>query len=78
MTLLLALHAEGLGTVSLNWSVENARDEALRKVANIPDYERIMMFIGCGYAKEGAMVAHSLRRPVNEFIHWDEAQVAKD
>ncbi len=78
MTLLLALHAEGLGTVSLNWSVENARDEALRKVANIPDYERIMMFIGCGYAKEGAMVAHSLRRPVNEFIHWDETQVANN
>jgi nitroreductase len=72
MTLLLALHAEGLGAVSLNWSVDNARDEALRKTANIPDHERIMMLIGCGYPKEGAVVARSLRWPVEHFIRWDK------
>ena len=73
MTLLLALHAKGLGTVALNWSVVNARDEALRKVAKIPPYERIVMLIGCGYTSEEAVVARSLRRPTSDFIHWDKA-----
>lgn len=74
MSLLLGLHAKGLGAVSLNWSVHNDRDAALREVAKIPDHERIMMLIGCGYAREGALVAHSPRRPIEEFIRWDAAK----
>lgn len=72
MTLLLALHSIGLGAVALNWSVGNAQDNAIRKEAGIPNYERIIMFIGCGYTAEGAIVANSQRRPIESFIRWDD------
>jgi nitroreductase len=72
MTLLLALHSIGLGAVALNWSVLNVRDNAIRKVAGIPYYERIIMFIGCGYPAEGVIVANSQRRPAETFIRWDD------
>jgi nitroreductase len=73
MTLLLALHAEGLGAVSLNWCVNNQRDNRLRRAGGIPDGERIMMLIGCGYSSENAMVPLSMRRPVEEIIRWDKS-----
>lgn len=72
MTLLLALHSIGLGAVALNWSVRNAQDNAIRKEAGIPNYERIIMFIGCGYPAEGVIVANSQRRPTETFIRWDD------
>lgn len=71
MTLLLALHAKGLGAVPLNWSVLNDRDCKLRKASDIPAHERIIMLIGCGYPKPDTLVAVSQRRPVRDFIRWD-------
>lgn len=72
MTLLLGLHAQGLGAVALNWSVLNKRDRELRKLASIPQHERIIMLIGCGYPVDGATVPVSTRRSVDEvFISHD-------
>lgn len=69
MSLLLALHAEGLGAVSLNWSVLNKRDQQLRKEAKIAGYERVIMLIGCGYPSRHLCVPVSTRRPtVDVFI----------
>lgn len=74
MTLLLALHAEGLGAISLNWSVLNSQDDAMRRSGGIPEHERVIMLIGCGYAKDGAVVARSLRRPIESIATWDQPQ----
>lgn len=71
MTLLLGLHSVGLGAVALNWSVRNEQDEMLRAKGGIPEHERVVMLIGCGYPTEGAVVANSLRRPAQSFIRWD-------
>jgi nitroreductase len=72
MSLLLGLHAEGLGAVALNWSVLNKRDRELRKAACIPEYERIIMLIGCGYPADGACVPVSTRRAIGDvFITHD-------
>jgi nitroreductase len=70
MTLLLALHSLGLGAVSLNWSVHHDRDQALRGEGGIPDNERIIMLIACGYPAEDAKVPVSLRYPVEHFLTW--------
>jgi nitroreductase len=70
MTLLLGLHAQGLGAVPLNWSVRNKQDVAMRNDSGIPDHERIIMLIGCGYPSEGTVVANSQRRPGDTFIRW--------
>lgn len=72
MLFLLALHSKGLGAVSLNWSVRNARDEQLRKAGKIPDHERIIMLIGCGFPEEDAEVPCSQRRPPDEIISFHE------
>jgi nitroreductase len=66
MSLLLGLHAEGLGAVSLNWSVLNNRDRKLRNAASIPNHERIIMLIGCGYPVKGSVVPVSTRRVIND------------
>lgn len=70
MSLLLALHAEGLGAVSLNWSVLNRRDQQLRKEANISNQERIIMLIGCGYTSPNLCVPVSTRRSTADVLTW--------
>lgn len=72
MTLLLGLHAESLGAVALNWAVKNAKDKTFRKRAGIPDTERIVMLVGCGYPAKNALVATSTRREVGDFVTWND------
>jgi nitroreductase len=68
MSLLLALHSGRIGAVPLNWAVLNSRDNALRKAADIPAWERIIMMIGCGFAKHNAIAAASTRRTAAEIL----------
>ena len=68
MSLLLALHSGGLGAISLNWSVLNRQDKALRAAADIPDHERIIMLIGCGYPVENSKVPVSSRRSPEDIL----------
>ena len=71
MTLLLALHSLGLGAVSLNWSVLNSNDKKMRERAKIPDYERIIMLIGCGYPQDSSFTPNSVRAPLESFVTWN-------
>lgn len=71
MSILYALHSLGLGTISLNWSVEKAADEELHRVASIPESEVIIMMIGIGLLPESLRVAQSKRRPLEEILIWD-------
>jgi nitroreductase len=68
MSLLLALHSGRIGAVPLNWAVLNSRDNALRKAADIPAWERIIMMIGCGYPKDHAIAAASTRRTAADIL----------
>ncbi|MFT4901577.1 MAG: nitroreductase [Lentimonas sp.] len=68
MSLLLALHAQGLGAIPLNWSVLNRQDRRMRKVAGIPASQRIIMLVGCGYSRPGALVPQSARMPLERFV----------
>lgn len=66
MSFMLGLpHAEGLGSVALNWSKAPDRDRALRQA--LPDLrpdEAIIMFIGFGHLPDEFHVAASPRIPV--------------
>lgn len=68
MLLLLSLHSLGLGAVALNWSVMNDRDEELRRSGDIPDYERIIMMIGCGHPSKNSLVPISQRRSAESIL----------
>ena len=75
MNFILALHARGISSVTLNWSRLNRDDRTFRAVARIPDYERIAMLIGLGYAASGHDVACSPRSPAETFITWHQSLV---
>lgn len=70
MLLLLALHAKGLGAVALNWSVTNERDSALHEAMSLPEYERVIMLIGCGYPSPDGLVPVSKRRSPEKITRW--------
>lgn len=66
MTLVLFAHAQGLGTCFLNWSVVPQRDQQLRDLLGIPDYEVIVTLLGLGEIEERVLVAESARRPTQD------------
>lgn len=69
MTLVWAAHASGLDTCMLNWALPSVSSDRLRKVADIPEGEDIVVLIAMGHAKEGARVARSQKRSVDD-LAW--------
>lgn len=69
MTLVWALHGLGLSSCMLNWSMTNARTDALRLEAGIPDSEDVICLIAVGNAPvDGYRVARSPRRPLTQVL----------
>lgn len=68
MSLVYALHSLGLGTCTLNWSVEKETDSDLHQGAGIPDHEVVIMMIAVGHLPESFRVAQSPRRPLDEVM----------
>lgn len=66
MTLVWAAHALGLATCMLNWALPSASSARLRKITGIPDGEDIVVLIAIGHAAEGARVARSEKRTVDD------------
>ena len=69
MTLVWALHGLGLSSCMLNWSMTNARTDALRQEAGIPASEDVICLIAVGHAPaEGYRVARSPKRPLSQVL----------
>lgn len=68
MSLVYALHALGLGTCCLNWSVERHADRALREAAQISNSEAIIMMIAVGHIPDELKVAQSPRKKIDEVL----------
>jgi nitroreductase len=68
MTLVYALHAQGLGSCCLNWSVEPGVDRAFKRAAGLPAHDRVIMLLAVGHLPEHFAVARSARRPLNEVL----------
>lgn len=69
MTLVWAAHARGLATCMLNWSLPSVSSARLRKVADIPEGEDIVVIIAFGHAMKGSRVARSQKRSVDD-LAW--------
>ena len=63
MTLCYALHAEGLGTCFLNWSVTPEVDRALRAEIGLDDGQLVIVLLGFGLMPDRATVCASPRLP---------------
>ncbi len=68
MSLVYALHSLGLGTCMLNWSVKRDTDANMRRAADIPDAEAVIMMIAVGHLPGALLVAQSSRKQVDEFL----------
>lgn len=68
MSLLYALHAQGLGACPLAWSMRADKDRAMRAALNIPDSEAVIMMISVGNLPETLQVAKSHRMPIDHFM----------
>ena len=64
MTFTYALHAEGLGTCMLNWSVSREVDRDLRRTIGLDDSQLVIVMIGFGRLPESLNVCRSQRQPV--------------
>jgi len=77
MQFLNGLHAVGLGGCPLNWSVMPDRDNELRRVANIPDHERIVALVSFGNLPEIVRYAASPRLPVESVCTFDTISIPR-
>ena len=68
MSLIYALHSQGLGSCCLNWSVDNQRDAELKKALNIPASYAIAMMIAVGSLPPEIAVAESRRLVADDLI----------
>lgn len=67
MNFMLGLHAQGLGSVALNWSKVPSRDRLLRQaMPDLRDDEAVVMFIGFGHLPDEFRVAASPRIGLGE------------
>ena len=70
MSLVLGLHAQGIGSCMLNWSVNAAQDKIARRLLKIPQHEAIITMIGAGQVCDEIRVAASPRRPISDVLQW--------
>jgi nitroreductase len=68
MSLVYALHSLGLGTCTLNWAVNSAKDKKLKDRLSLPNYFSILFFIGVGHLPEKIKVAFSQQINIDEVI----------
>lgn len=68
MSLVYALHAQGLGTCCLNWSVEPDRDKDLKQALAIPESLAIGMMIAVGALPDEILVAESRRMSLEQLV----------
>lgn len=68
MSLCLALHDQGLGSCCLNWSKEKSTDIEMRRAANIPPEDQIIMLIAVGVMPDKFNVARSFRPSVEHCL----------
>jgi nitroreductase len=68
MTLMLAIHAKGLGSCPLNWSTTRENDRGLRNLLEIPEHEVIIMMISAGHLAQNFKVTASPRRNVDSIL----------
>jgi nitroreductase len=70
MTLVYALHSQGLLSCCLNWSKEPSVDRLFRRVLGIVPEETIVLLIAVGKPLEEFTVPVSARRSLEEILVW--------
>ncbi|GGH30748.1 hypothetical protein GCM10011418_43040 [Sphingobacterium alkalisoli] len=70
MNILYSLHYYGLAACPLNWAVKPKTERDVHKICNIPNSERIVLMISCGYPKEKFVQPISLRYELGKVLKY--------
>lgn len=70
MSLQYALQVQGLVSCCLNWCVTPKTDERVHQILDIPDSERITMFMVLGFPKEQTKVPKSYRKQIDDVLSF--------
>jgi nitroreductase len=65
MSFVYGLHAEGLGSVMLNWSVTHDQDRKLRALTGLQESDLVITMVGFGLLPEKLKVPVSQRKPLD-------------
>jgi nitroreductase len=68
MSLLYALHYEGLGACPLNWCAKPDKDRKLRNLLKIKECETIMLIIAVGHLPDKLNITKSARKNINDIV----------
>jgi nitroreductase len=71
MNFMLALESMGIASCPLNWPEDKKKDDAIKKILLLKDFERPIMMIAYGYADEQGMLACSVRKPINQLRKYN-------
>lgn len=69
MSLIMALHSKGIGSIALNTDIPYVIERNMKKEADIPVQERLIMYLGIGMLKDKYKVAISKRKNINEILN---------
>ena len=64
MAFLYALETLGLSSVTINWPDFGPLESKMKKKLNLESYERPIIIIGVGYAKDEGMIPYSRKKPL--------------
>lgn len=71
MNFMLALESMGVASCPINWPDDKAKDEQVRKMLSLDKFERPIMLIAYGYAARDGMLAHSVRKPLDQLRKYN-------
>ncbi len=68
MSLLYSLEYKGLAACPLNCMFLEDKEKMIRSLLDVPETEKLIMFIACGHFKENNYVCKSFRYPTGHFL----------
>ncbi|XCF06517.1 nitroreductase family protein [Tamlana crocina] len=69
MTLIYALHSQGIGTCCLNWCSKPLNDWKAHKAAGIPQDQEIIMYLAVGMYEKDIKTTISPKKPLTDVLH---------
>jgi len=73
MNLILALHSKGIGSIALNTDIPYVIEKQMKQQGDIPEHERLIMYLGIGKLKSKYKVAISQRKETNRLLSIHDA-----
>lgn len=77
MSLLYALEYAGLAACPLNCMFDEVQEKSIRGLLDIPENEKLVMFVSCGHFKKINNVCRSFRYPV-DYVLSEKTSVSDD